>query len=189
MNTHDEFEEAVPLTSGERETLAAADGGRMPDDTLRQRTVAALRAEGLLRPAVPARSGLHVAPSWWAAAAAALVAVFLGGLGLGQSLASRAAADAMLASHEQERVVTAAWIQQLGSAYVTALASLARRDPAGGATADLEQSEAVARAVLIGAVAELARLRPDDADMALMLGILEAESRPAAGRIVRTVSF
>jgi hypothetical protein len=178
-------DDVSPLTAAERDALDAFEPAG-PGDVLRQRIVAALRDDGLLG----ARSPRRVRPAvrWWVAAAAAAVAVFLGGFSLGLSRGSPRATDALLVPPQQQQQVTAAWLQQMGSAYVGALARLAARPVDDATTGDVAQREAVARAAVIGAVAELVKLDPQDANLALALALLDSE-RARPGAVVRTVSF
>lgn len=206
-------EREVRLTPEEERALAELPRRRAPSELLKRRIVSALRAEGRLRPGAEG-PGTGGAAAWrtgarecresgsrrfpprarrWVGAAAAAAALFLGGILVGQSIGSRTTAEAMLAARRAEADVTATWIQQIGSAWVAALAALRDRGDTGEPfPVDAARSEAVARSILQAAVAELARLDPDDAELRMVLDLLREEpfdgsGRP--GRVTRTVSF
>jgi hypothetical protein len=185
MNDQHREDPASPLTPEERDALDAFQPAG-PSDLLRQRIVDALRDEGILG-ARSARRGPRPVTQWTAAAVAA-VALFLGGFSLGSWWESRDVRDALVVSQRSQHEVTAAWIQQLGSAYVGALARLASQRGENATAGDVGQSEAVARAAVIGAVAELVKLNPRDVELALVLELLDTGS-PPPGVVVRTVSF
>jgi hypothetical protein len=145
------------LTDEERRALAALPRERNPGPLLEARTVAALRARGVLR---PPRSRWRVAAlPWIAAAAAAAAAVFLGGIAVGQQMGSRAAADVFAASSARSADEVAMLVQQTGSAYVAALARLA--ELSDGAAEGAAGREVAAR-LFHAAADELVRIAPDD---------------------------
>ena len=111
------------LTPEERAAMEALPRERQPDRSLEERTVRALRAEGLIqRPAV-LRLPL---PAWgWLAASAAAVVLFVGGFALGSWLEARHTTQIVLDMHNRDAAQAAAMVQRTGSAYVSALAALA----------------------------------------------------------------
>lgn len=167
--------DAQNWTPEERAALEALPRERPPSALLEERIVRDLRREGLLRPPTPKRlSPLR----WWAGAAAAGVALFLAGFGVGQSRGSDRAFELVEAVREADAGQRAALVQRTGSMWVTALAGLA--EGAGDEEAQDEAGREVALAALRGAVAELARLHPDDGRVARIRDILE--ERPAQAR-------
>ena len=180
-----------------------------PSRILEERVVSALRAEGILRPGSEAvRSGdpghsdgvgggvrgdsgrpSHPGGPWFrpwmaVAAVAASLALFTGGIVLGQWMGTRTTAQAFLAVREQDATQLAMTIQEAGSQYVSALAALSElrasasgeRAPGGDplfSAADLQQGREVAMGALYGAAYELARMSPDDADVLRVLQILD----------------
>jgi hypothetical protein len=148
------------LSAEEREALDRLARERAPRPTLEDRVVAALRREGLLRAPEPLR--LPLAPAWRAGAAAAAVAVFVGGFALGGWLESRHATDVIARMHEQQTAATAAAeVQRTGSEYVRAVATLAAlADTSRGES--VQQGREVAINALRAAASELVRLAPED---------------------------
>lgn len=139
-----------------------------PPAHLEERTVARLRAEGLLAPSRADLPGRRVARGWAIAAVAAGVALFGGGFVLGDVRGGQRTLDVVEALAGADAQRTAALVQRTGSAYVAALAALAEAD-----TVDSAVGREVARAVLWSAAAELARLDPDDADLWRILQSLD----------------
>ena len=77
------------LSPDERERMLALPRELDPDDSLEERTVRALRADGLLR-AAPARViRFPLSPAWIGLAAAASLAMFAGGFAMGSWLEAR----------------------------------------------------------------------------------------------------
>lgn len=165
------------LTPEERRALEALPREREPGRLLEERVVTALRGEGLLR----SRAGAAPRGSrnaWWSAAAAAAVALFAGGVAVGQALAARSAADTVAALREADARATAAVVQRTGSAYVTAVAALADRRGSGALQpSDARQGSEVALAALRAAADELARLDPENA-LARQVALLLHEPPP-----------
>lgn len=158
MSDHDE------LTEEERAAFAELPRERVPPAYLEERVVGVLRHEGLLGPRWrQARVG------WVAAATAAGIALFAAGTATGQWMA----ADHGPGPDPADR---AARVQETGSAYVEAVARLAE----GGGTTPSAGMEA-AQAALHAAALELARVRPDDATIQLVLAVLEERAQPAGG--------
>ncbi|MDX1673483.1 MAG: hypothetical protein R3314_01680 [Longimicrobiales bacterium] len=177
---HDEIE----WTEEEREALDRLPREADPGRLLEERTVAALKERGLLEGGRRSRTDRIVGrpglgpfhPAWWAAAIAAGLALFLGGLALGQARSGITADDLMTALRSAETAERPTLIQQTGSLYVDALASLA---------ADSPDRETVGTGVEVGITAlyaaayELARLHPEDPRLRLVIQALE--SRPTNG--------
>ena len=186
----------VEWTEEERRALDALTREEDPGRALEERTVAALRERGLLAegdaarpdgsttPSIPARAAgrwsPHAHPAWWATAVAAALAIFFAGMTVGQRGATRDTRELVEALRAVDAAERAALVQRTGSMYVEALAGLGELQTRGETEA-VEVSTEVARAVLQAAALELARLHPDDARYARILGVLEADDSPAAG--------
>lgn len=182
---HDETE----WTEAEREALDRLPREIDPGRLLEEKTVAALRERGLLadRPdrvdrdtagGEPPRRGREwrgrrapFHPAWWAAGIAAALALFFAGLAVGQARAGLTADDLVTALQSAEAAERPSLIQQTGSLYVDALASLA---------ADTPDRETVGTGVEVGLAAlyaaayELARLHPDDPRLREVIEALES---------------
>lgn len=174
-------------TDEEREALDALPREVDPGRLLEEKTVAALKRRGLLSddatrrtgrdpdaggtlaPSGHRRAGLFH-PAWWAAGIAAALAIFFGGLALGQARAGVTTAELMTALKSADAAERPSLIQQTGSLYVDAIAGLAT-------TAD--NREAVGTGVEVGLTAlyaaayELARLHPEDPRLQQILDVLE----------------
>jgi len=111
------------LTPEERAAMEALPRERPPDRALEGRIVRALRAQGLLER--PATLRLTLPPMGWLAAAAASVMLFAGGFALGAWLESRHTTQVVLDMHQRDAAEAAALVQRTGSAYVSALSTLA----------------------------------------------------------------
>lgn len=151
------------LSPAEREAFDRLPRERAPRRALEDRVVMALRREGLLQAPAPLR--LTLTPAWLTAAAAAAVAVFVGGFALGGWTESRHATDVIARLHEQQSATAAAQaaadVQRTGSEYVRALATLAAlADTARGET--VAQGREVAFNALSAAANQLVRLAPED---------------------------
>ena len=107
-----------------------------------------------------------------AGATAASLILFGVGLALGQWMGSRSMTQAFLAVREQDAQQVALRIQEAGSAYVAALASLTDLRGADG-PGEYTQGREAAMGALYGAAFELARLSPDDPDVLQVFQILE----------------
>jgi hypothetical protein len=112
---------------------------------------------------------------WWrsAAAIAAGIALFAGGMSIGQMLGSRQTAEAFQTVFEEGDVRLASQVQRAGSEYVAALEALADVD---GAAADSGQALEVALTALWAAANEIVRLAPDDPLAARILQGFEARA-------------
>ncbi len=175
------------LTAEERQAIESLPREREPGRMLEERTVKALREEGLIgspglsggrmdrRPA----TGVGGRP-WWksAAAIAAGIALFAGGLSVGQMLGARQTAEAFQTVFEEGDVLLASQVQRAGSDYVAALAALAESE--GGAAADTGQALEVALTALWAAANEIVRLAPDDPLTARILQGFEAQAQESS---------
>ena len=175
------------LTAEEKQALDALPREREPGRMLEERTVRALREEGLLVPETGNASRAQSAAGmdarhrpWWrsAAAIAAGLALFAGGLSVGQMLGARQTVDAFQTVFEDGDVLLAAQVQRAGSDYVAALAALSATD--GGAAADTSQALEVALTALWAAANEIVRLAPDDPVTARILQGFEAKAQESA---------
>ena len=153
-----------------------------PSRILEERVVRSLREEGIL-----GRGGgraFWIRPWMLAGSVAASLILFASGVFLGEWMGSRSTTQAFIQVREQDVTQVALRIQEAGSAYVAALASLGElpsgsttqegegRGPSAAAT-DLRQGREVALGALYGAAYELARLDPDDDDLLRVLQILQ----------------
>lgn len=185
----------IEWTDEEREGLEALPREQDPGRLLEERTVAALKERGLLRTEGGRRTGsgdegdagagrrsgagrggsrfagpFH--PAWWAAGIAAALALFFGGMAAGQARAGVTADELMLALRSAEAAERPSLIQQTGSLYVDAIASLA------STTADRETLGTgleVGLTALYAAAYELARLHPEDTRLRQVLDVLEQQ--------------
>jgi len=171
------------LTAAERQALDALPRESDPGQLLEERTVRALREQGLLATARVSGttdvSAAHVAPQsrpWWrsAAAIAAGIALFAGGMSIGQVLGSRQTAEAFQTVFEDGDVRLASQVQRTGSEYVAALEALTAAD---GAAADSGQAVEVALTALWAAANEIVRLAPDDPLAARILQGFQARAQ------------
>lgn len=158
----------VELTAEERAAFEALPRETDPGQLLEERTVRALRDEGLLAtgsgraPGPPLVGEVPRGRPWWrsAAAIAAGVALFAGGLSVGQMLGARQTADAFHTVFEDSDTRLASQLQRAGSDYVAALAALSAAE--SHAAADSGQALEVALTALWAAANEIVRLAPDD---------------------------
>jgi hypothetical protein len=173
----------VELTTAERQALDALPRESDPGQLLEERTVRALREQGLLAarrvrgaPAAQAAQQLPHGRPWWrsAAAIAAGIALFAGGMSLGQIMGSRQTAEAFQTVFEEGDVRLASQVQRTGSEYVAALEALSS---ANGAVADSGQAVEVALTALWAAANEIVRLAPDDPLAARILQGFQARAQ------------
>jgi hypothetical protein len=169
------------LTFEERTALQELPRKRAPSRLLEERVVRALRDESLLGPtrALWRRPRL----SLMVASVAASLVLFAGGIAVGHWMGTRSTAQAFLAVREQDAALTALRVQEAGTAYVEALAALG--ELAGGLALEgngreLDQGVEAALVALYAAAFELARISPDDGDIARIVQLLE-EQGDAAG--------
>ena len=178
-------QERVDLTEAERAALDALPRERDPGQLLEERTVRALREKGLLAhhgphgQAAGSAGAAGAVPTsstpWWrsAAAIAAGIALFAGGVSVGQMLGARQTADAFQTVFEESDVQLASQVQRAGSDYVASLVALTE---ANGAVADTSQALEVALAALWAASNEIVRLAPDDPLAARIIQGFEARA-------------
>ncbi len=146
------------LTPAEREAFDALPREGMPSRILEERTVRALKEQGLIRLGRP-WSGLRV--PWIAAGIAAALALFASGLAVGQGMGARQTANALASLYPNETARAAARVQSTGSAHQLALADIV--DVADeGQPEDAVRGREVALAAFWAAAAEIVRLAPDD---------------------------
>ncbi len=174
--THDMDTE---LTPEEREAFLRLPREAAPSELLEERVVRNLRARRLLSPRrTPWRRAGQMA-----AGLAAALALFLGGTMLGQWRAGRTPAGAAQEPARAGAAVTASQVQQAGSAYVAALASLHAQwkpgSPEAGKSGSLTQGREAALSALRAAAGELARMDPNDPRVAAAFQALE--QTPAEG--------
>ena len=148
-----------------------------PGRHLEERVVGELKRRGLLGPRVRSRS------PWWLTAIAASLAIFFGGFAAGQWSGSRSATTGVLTLlQEANATERAALVQQTGAHYVAALAALADLRSEESSEAWRQGREA-ALVALYSSVAELARVDPDNGEVARLMNIL-AEPAGAQGALV-----
>lgn len=162
-----------------RDALAALPREREPSRLLEERTVRALRGQGLLEQR-PARR-LRFPAAWMAGAAAACVALFTSGIAVGQWMGGPRVVVVPEPVNAQQAALQ---VQQTGSAYVTSLARLQQvSDSASPAQKELAREVAVR--ALRAAANELISLAPDDPVAAgILAGLDRAETsraRPDSG--------
>jgi hypothetical protein len=177
----------VELTDEERAAIESLPREREPGRMLEERTVKALREEGLIGSPGPSGGRMDERPAagaggrpWWksAAAIAAGIALFAGGLSVGQMLGARQTADAFQTVFEEGDALLASQVQRAGSDYVAALAALAESEE--GAAADTGQALEVALTALWAAANEIVRLVPDDPLTARILQGFEAQAQESS---------
>jgi hypothetical protein len=172
MNSQSEDE----MTPELKDALAALPREREPGALLEERTVRALRAQGLLA-AVPARR-IHFPGGWMAGAAAACLALFSSGVAVGEWMAMRASQEVIATVQAGNARQAALMVQQTGSAYVTALAQLQQVSDSAN-PAQRKQARDVAVQALRAAANELVRLAPDDPVASGILAGFDREQQAA----------
>jgi hypothetical protein len=177
MNGHDEDD----LTPDLRSELAALPRERDPGRLLEERTVRALRERGLIETPVAGGRVRRIPRSWLGGAAAAGIALFAGGLTMGQWMGARAAVQGVEAARAADTRQAALVVQQTGSAYVQAMARFAELSDSATAGQTAEGREVAVR-MLRAAADELVRIAPDDPlAAAVMAGFQRVDSARAAG--------
>jgi hypothetical protein len=161
------------LTPAERASMGALPRELRPSPDLEERTVRAMRAAGLLRGRAPLR--LHVPRLLWVGAAAASFALFVGGFALGAWIESRHTTAMVMAVQQRDAENAAALVQRTGSAYVSALTSLASFADSARSP-ELAQGREVAVNALHAAARQMVRIAPEDP---LTVDILQGMSRAA----------
>jgi hypothetical protein len=147
------------LYPSEKKSLQGLPRERVPDPSLEERTVRALRRRGLLRAHSP--RGIVLSPTWMALAAGLAIALLAGGFALGQWVGSRQTAKAMLAVQEQDGLRLAAEVQRTGTAYITALNTLVE-GLKGQAPEVQAQGRQVALSALYAAADLVVTIAPDE---------------------------
>ena len=180
MSTHDDGmdEEMTPEL---RRELAALPREQDPGRLLEERTVRALRERGLIEAAKAGGRGRRIARGGRGGAVAAGIALFAGGVAVGQWMGARATADVVQAVQAQNQRQAALLVQQTGSAYVDALEQLTAMSDSGS-SANTAEGREVATKILRAAADELVRIAPDDPIAgAVLAGFQRADSAQSAG--------
>jgi hypothetical protein len=141
---------------------------------LEERTVEALRREGGLR----SRRGIdpHAPFGWVAAGLAAALALFAGGVVVGQWLGTRTTVDAIVAVEQSNAMQAASLVQQTGSQYAAALAALSQVPSSAADSGWVAQGREVALAALHSVADQMVQVAPDDPLVARILQMLEADA-------------
>jgi hypothetical protein len=191
----------LELTQEEKTAFQRLPREAEPSRILEERVVKSLREEGILGRSVSlgVKGGMGSGSSHWfrpwmaAASVAASLVLFSSGVLLGHWMGAGSTTQAFIAVRDQDAAQLALSIQEAGSDYVSALAALSELrggGPFGGsevgapsqAAADFQQGHEVALGALYGAVYELARMAPEDADVARVLQILQERRAREDGR-------
>ncbi len=163
------------LTPAEREAFDSLPREQMPSRILEERTVRALKKQGIIR-SRPVLTGARL--PWLAAGIAAALALFVSGLAVGQAMGVRQTADALAGVYTRPADLAAARVQSTGSAHREALAALVTAT-GGAEPQEVQQAREVALAAFWAAANEIVRLAPDDP---VALRILQEAERSAGGR-------
>ncbi|MBB4636318.1 hypothetical protein [Longimicrobium terrae] len=157
MNTPDPHEDELPPAL--LNALRGLPRERQPGRLLEERTVRALRENGLVQAAAP--RGIRRLPmAWIGGAVAASLALFASGVAVGQWMGGRATAQVVSAMEARNSQQAAMLVQQTGTAYVQALRHFAAMDSAGAAD---PQGREVAAHMLRAAAGQMVRIAPNDA--------------------------
>lgn len=175
MSTHDRPGDGE-LPRELRDALAALPRERTPGRLLEERTVRALREQGMIEARPAARGRLRIVRL--AGAAAAGIALFLGGMAAGQWMGARQSAELVSRVRVEDSRQAAAAVQQTGSAYVAALSHLASMRQSAAAPPSDEGREVAVR-MLRAAADELLRIAPDDPVAAAVLAAFQRDSAAA----------
>ena len=163
------------LSPEEREALDGLPREREPSRVLEQRTLNALRSEGLLR---PVRGINPHGPFGWAAAGiAAALALFASGVVVGQWMGTRSTVQAIVAVEESNARQVAALVQQTGSQYAAALAALSQVPASASDSNWVAQGREVALTALYTVADKMVQVAPDDHLVARILQALEGQQR------------
>ena len=165
------------LTPQERDRFRALPRQLDPDDSLEERTVRRMRAEGLLRSAPVRVIRLPLSPGWIGAAMAASFAIFAGGFGMGSWLEARHTTEVVTQLHQEDATRAAALVQQTGSAYVSAMAALASASEHSKSPSEISQGREVAVNALHAAANQMVRLAPEDPLTVQILAGLQGQSK------------
>ena len=159
------------LSPAEREALDDLPREREPSRLLEQRTLGALRSEGLLR---PARGINPHGPFGWAAAGiAAALALFASGVVVGQWVGARTTVQAIVAVEESNAREVAALVQQTGTQYAAALAALTQVPSSASDSSWVAQGREVALTALYTVADQMVQVAPNDPLVARILQALE----------------
>lgn len=181
------------LTPDERAAFDALPRSRQPSEFLEERVVGRLRREGIVG-AAGRRAGRGWSPSWLAAGVAASVALFAGGVAVGQWLATRSTLEAMVTVQQHSAEQAAVLVQRSSSAYTAALAALARV-PASADSSEVAQGKEAALTALYAVAEEMVRLAPNDPVVVRILQAFDQRTSttpgtdPASGGMRQVVWF
>ncbi len=176
------------LSPAERDALDDLPREREPSRMLEERTLSALRSEGLVRR--PRGINPHGPFGWAAAGIAAALALFAGGVVVGQWLGTRTTVQAIVAVEESNAREVAALVQQTGTQYAAALAALTQVPASESDSSWVAQGREVALTALYTVADQMVRVAPDDPLVARILSALEANESPSeegSGTPVRQV--
>lgn len=166
------------LTAGEQRALDQLPRDRDPGAMLEARTVSALRSEGLLQDRH--RPTLALTPGWVAAGIAASLALFAGGMTVGQWLGTRSTVQAIVAVEQANAMEVAALVQQTGSQYAAALAKL-NQVPTTADSEWVAQGREVALTALYTVADHMVQVAPNDPLVARILQVVDGGDPSAAG--------
>jgi hypothetical protein len=151
------------LTQAERRAFEALPREAEPPAGLEGRTVALLRARGVLavplRPLATPTRRWH--PAWLVGALAASLALFASGIAVGQFLGARSATIAAAVGMGSSLAERTQQVQRTGSEYVAALSALLQETDTSDAVSSQRATEA-ALGALGAAAQEVSRLAPTD---------------------------
>ncbi len=162
------------LTREEQAALESLSREREPSQLLEERTIRALRNEGLLALSSRRRRS-------WALVAAMIAAsavLFLGGIATGQWLTNRQTANTITAMERNNAMQAAMLVQRTGSAYARAIAALSHM-PDSADSRYVAQGREVALTALYAAANEVVRLAPDDPVVVRILQVLDHDRERA----------
>ncbi len=178
------------LSPTEQEALDGLPREREPSLMLEERTVRALRDEGLFRPVRGRGINPHGPFGWLAAGIAAALVSFTSGVVVGQWMGTRSTVEAIVAVEEENAREVAALVQQTGSQYAAALAALSQVPSSAADSNWVAQGREVALTALYTVADQMVQVAPDDPLVARILQAMEGEQRPAgeeSGTPVRQV--
>ena len=167
------------LSPEEREALDGLPREREPSLMLEERTVRALRNEGLFQPVRSRGINPHGPFGWLAAGIAAALVLFTSGVVVGQWMGTRSTVQAIVAVEEANAREIAALVQQTGSQYAAALAALTQVPSSASDSNWVAQGREVALTALYTVADQMVQVAPDDPLVARILQAMEGEQRPA----------
>jgi hypothetical protein len=176
------------LSPAEREALDGLPREREPSRMLEERTVRALRDEGLFQPVRGINP--HAPFGWLAAGIAAALVLFASGVVVGQWMGARSTVQAIVAVEEANAREVAALVQQTGSQYAAALAALTQVPSSAADSNWVAQGREVALTALYTVADQMVQVAPDDPLVARILQALEGDRRSSeegSGTPVRQV--